>query len=160
MKVKDESEKVGLKLNIQKTKIMASGPITSWQTDGETMETGRDFIWGAPKSLQMVIPWNKKTLAPWKKSYDKPRQHIQKQRQQFTNKAAYSQSYGFSSNHVRMWGLDHKEGWTLKNWFFWTVVLDKTLESVLDSKEIKPVNPKGNQPWLFIGRTDAELKLQ
>ena len=68
----------------------------------------------------------------------------------------YSQSYSFSSSHVRMWELDHKEGWVLKNWCFWTVVLEKTLESPLDSKKIKPVNPKGNQPWVFIGRIDAE----
>ena len=82
MKVKEESEKVGLKLNIQKTKIMASGPITSWQIDGKTMETVTDFIFLAPKSLQMVTAAMKfwKTLAPWKKSYDQPRQHIKKQR--------------------------------------------------------------------------------
>ena len=80
MKVKEESEKVGLKLNIQKTKIMASGPITSWQIEGKTMETVRDFILGAPKSLQMMTATMKlkKMLAPWKKSYDKPRQHIKK----------------------------------------------------------------------------------
>ena len=97
-------------------------------------------------------------LAPWKKSYDQPRQHIKKQRYYFTDKGPYCQSYGFFSSHVWMWELDHKEGWTLKNWCFWTVVLEKTLESPLDSKEIKPVNPKGNQPWIFIGRTDAEAE--
>ena len=87
MKVKEESEKVGLKLNIQKTKIMASVPITSWQIDGETMETVTDFILGAPKSLQMVIAAMKlKMLAPWKKSYDQPWQHIKKQRHHFVNK--------------------------------------------------------------------------
>ena len=69
-----------------------------------------------------------------------------------------SQSYGFSSSHVRMWELDHKEGWALKNWCFQSVVLEKTLESPLDGKEIKSVNPKGNQPWIFIGRTDAEAE--
>ena len=101
-KVKEESEKVGLKLNIQKTKIMASGPITSWQIDGETMETVGFFSW-APKSLQVVIAATKlKALAPWKKSYDKPRQHIKKQRHYFSNKGPSSQSCGFSSGHVWM----------------------------------------------------------
>ena len=97
-------------------------------------------------------------IAPWKKSYDKPRQHIIKQRHYFANKGPSSQSYGFSSSHVQMWELDHKEGWVPKNWCFQTVVLEKTLESSLDSKEIKPVNPKGNQPWIFIGRTDEEAE--
>ena len=90
------------------------------------------------------------------KSYDKPRKHIKKQRCHFAGKGSYSQSYGFSSSHVRMWELNHKEGWALKNWGFWTVVWEKTLESPLDSKEIKPVNSKENQPWIFTGRTDAE----
>ena len=94
--------------------------------------------------------------APWKKSYDKPRQCIKKQRHHFSNKGPYSQSYGFSNSHVRMWELNHKEGWAWKNWCFWTVMLEKTLESPLDCKEIKPVNPKGNQPWIFTGRTDTE----
>ena len=117
---------------------MASGPITS----------------RAPKSLQLVMqPWNQNSLALLKKSYDKPRQHIKKQRQHFSDKSPYSQSYGFSSSHVWMWELDHKQGWVLKNWCFWTVVLEKTLESPLDRKEIKLVNSKGNQPWIFIWRT-------
>ena len=97
-------------------------------------------------------------LAPWKKSYDQPRQHIKKQRHYFTNKGLSSQSYGFSSTHVWMWELDHKESWAPKNWHFWTVVLEKTLESSLDCKEIIPVNPKGNQSWIFTGRTDAEAE--
>ena len=98
-------------------------------------------------------------LASWKKSYDKPRQHIKKQRYYFADKGPSSQSYGFSSSHVWMWELlGHKESWTQKNWCFWTVVLEKTLESPLDCKEIKPVNPKGNQSWIFIGRTDAEAE--
>ena len=92
--------------------------------------------------------------APWKKSYDKPRQRIKKQRHHFANKGLYSQSCGFSSSHVWMWKLDLKEGWAPKNWRFQTVVLEKTLESPLDSKEIKPVHLKGNQPSIFIGRTD------
>ena len=92
------------------------------------------------------------------KSYDKPRQHIKKQRHHFADKGPCSQGHGFSSSHVRICELDHKEGWAPKNWCFWTVVLEKTLESRLDSKEIKPVNPKGNQPWTFIERTDAEAE--
>ena len=102
MKVKGESEKVGLKLNIQKTKIMAPGPITSWQIDGETVETVADFIFWAPKSLQMVTAAMeiKKMLTPWKKSYDQPRQHFQKQRHYFIHRGPCSQSFGFSSSHV------------------------------------------------------------
>ena len=97
-------------------------------------------------------------LAPWKKSYDQPRQHIEKQRHYFANKDPSSQSYGFSSTHVWMWELDYNESWAPQNWCFWTVVLEKTLESPLDCKEIKPVNPKGNQSWIFISRTDAEAE--
>ena len=99
-----------------------------------------------------------KTLAPWKKSYDQARQYIKKQRHCFANKGLSSQSYGFSSSHVWMWELDYKESWASKNWCFWTVVLEKALESPLDSKETKPVNLKGYQSWMFIGRTDAEAE--
>ena len=96
-------------------------------------------------------------LASLKESYDKPRQYIKKQKHYFANKNLHSQSYGLSSSHVVwMWELDHKEGWMPKNWCFWTVVLEKTLESPLEVKEIKPVHPKVNQPWIFIGRTFAE----
>ena len=97
-------------------------------------------------------------LAPWKKSYDQTRQHIKKQRHYSADKSLSSQSYGFSSSDAWMWELNYKESWVLKNWCFWTVVLEKTLESPLDCKEIKPVNPKGNQSWIFIGRTDAEAE--
>ena len=97
-------------------------------------------------------------LAPWKKSYDKPRHHSKKQRHYFADKGLYSQSYGFSSSHIWMWELDHKECWAMKNWYFWTVVLEKTLESPLDYKEIQPVHPKGNQLCILIGRTDAEAE--
>ena len=97
-------------------------------------------------------------LTPWKESYDQPRQDIKKQRHSFANKGPSSQSYGFSSSHVWMWELDHKESWEPKNGCFWTVVLEKTLESPLGCKEIQPVNPKGNQSWIFIGRTDAEAE--
>ena len=95
-------------------------------------------------------------LAPWKKSYDQPIQHIKKQRHYFADKHPCSQSYGFSSSHVWMWELGPKESWAQKNWCFWTVVLEKTLGVPLDSKEIRPVNPKGNWSWIVIGRTDAE----
>ena len=97
-------------------------------------------------------------LAPWKKGYDEPRQHFKKQRHYFTNKGLSSQRYGFSFSHVWMWELDYKESWAPKNWCLWTVVLKKTLESPLDCKEIQPVHPKGNQSWIFIGKTDAEVE--
>ena len=97
-------------------------------------------------------------LVPWKKNYDKLRQHNEKQRNYFANKGLSSEICGFSSSHVWMWVLDHKEGWAPKNWCFWTVGLEKTLKSPLDSKEIQPVHPKGNQSWLFIWRTDAEAE--
>ena len=103
MKVKEESEKVGLKLNIQKTKIMVSSPITSWQIDGETMETVTEFMFlGSKITADGDCSHEIKTLAPWKKSYDQPRQHIIKQNHYFTNKGQSSQSYGFSSSHVSM----------------------------------------------------------
>ena len=103
MKVKEESEKVGLKLNIQKTEIMASGPITSWQIDGETVETLTDFVFqGSKITADGDCSDETKTLVPWKKSYDQPRQHIKKQRHYFTDKGPSSQSYGFSSSYVWM----------------------------------------------------------
>ena len=103
MKVKKESEKAALKLNIQKTKNMASGPITSWQIDRETMETVIDFIFLGSKIIaDSDCSREIKTLVPWKKSYDQPRQHIKKQRDYFSNKSPSSQSYGFSSSHVWM----------------------------------------------------------
>ena len=93
-------------------------------------------------------------------SYDEPRHRLKKQRHHFAYKGPYSQSYDFSSSHIWVWELDHKDSWAPKNWCFWTVVLEKTLESPLDSNEIKSVNPKGNQSWIFIGRTDTELELK
>ena len=119
MKVKEESEKIGLKLNIQKTKIMVSGPIASWQIKGETMETDRLYFWGFQNHCGWWLqPWNEKMFAPWKKSYDQPRQLIKKQRHYFANKGPSSQSYGFSSSHVWMWELDYTESWVPKNWCF------------------------------------------
>ena len=102
--------------------------------------------------------WNWKMLAPWKKINDQPRQHIKKQMHYFAKKSPSNQSYGFPSSLVWMWELDYRESWVTKNWCFWTVVLKKTSESPLDCKEIKPVNPKANQSWIFIGRTDAETE--
>ena len=100
----------------------------------------------------------------WKDAYSlegklwPPIQHIKKQRHYFANQGPCSQGYGFSSSHVWMWELDYKESWVPKNWCFWTVVLEKTLESPLDCKEIQPVHPKGDQSWVFIGRTDVEAE--
>ena len=113
-----------------------------------------DFI-----SINLIL-YNKeiKRCLLLRRSYDQPRQHIKKQRRYFANKGPSSQSYGFSSSRVWMWELNYKESWVPKNWCFWTVVPEKSLESPLDSKEIQPVHPKGNQTWIFIGRTDADTK--
>ena len=123
------------------------------------------FSW-APKSLQMVpaamkLKKKKKkaTAAPWKKCYHQPRQHIKMQRHYFANKGLSSQNYGFSSSHVWMWESDHKESWVLKYWCFWILVLEEPLECPLHCKEIKPVNPKRDQSWIFIGRTDADAEV-
>ena len=113
------------------------------------------LFFGAPKWLQTVTAAMKLKDIPWKKSYDQPRQHIKKQRHYFANKGPSNQGYGFSIGHVWLWELDREEGWAPKNWCFWTVVLEKTLESPLHCKEIQAVHPKGNQSWMFIGRTDA-----
>ena len=125
----------------------------------------RLYFGEAPKSLQMVMAAMKLKDAyslegnfPWKESYNQPRQHIKKQRHYFANKGLSSQGYGFSSSHVWTWELAYNESLALKNWCFWTVVLERTLESPSDWKEIQPVHPKGNQSWIFIGRTDAEAE--
>ena len=97
-------------------------------------------------------------FTPWKESYDQPRPHIKKQRRYFANKGPSSQGYGFPSGHVWMWELDYKESWAPKNWYLWTVVLEKILESPLDCKEIQPVHPKWYQSWMSIGRTDVEAQ--
>ena len=159
MKVKEASEKVGLKLNIQKTKIMAFDPITSWRIDGETVETVTEFILGGSRitpdsdcshEIKRCLLLGRKVMT---NLYS-----ILKSRHYFANKGPSSQGYGFSSGHVWMWELDYKEGWVPKNWCFWTVVLEKTLESPLDCKEIQQVHPKGNQSWIFTGRTDAKAE--
>ena len=97
-------------------------------------------------------------LTPWKESYDQPRQHIEKQRHYFTNKGPSGQGYGFSSGHVWMWELDYKESWVPNNWCFWTVLLEKTLESPFNGKDTQLVHPKGDQSWVFIGRTEVEAE--
>ena len=160
MKVKEESEKAGLKLNIQKTKIMASGPITSWQIDGKTMETVRDFIF-----------WSSKITADGDCSHEIKR-HVLFGRKVMSNldsilksrditlltKVRLVKAMVFSVVMLWMWELDYKESWALRNWYFWTMVLEKTFESPLGSMEIKTVHPKGNQSWIFTGRTDAEAE--
>ena len=135
---------------------MVSGPITSWQIDGETVA---DFILGGSKitadgdcshEIKRLVLLGRKVMT----SLD----CILKSRHYFVNKGPSGQGYGFSSSHVWMWELDYKESWMQKNWCFWAVVLEKTLESPLDCKEIQPVHPEGDQSWVFIGRNDAEAE--
>ena len=159
MKMKEESEKVGLKLNMQKTKIMASSPITLWQIDGETIEKVRDFILGG---FEIIADGDysheiKRPLLLGRKAMTSL-DSIVKSRDITFDKVPSSQNYGFSSIHVWMWELDYNESWAPKNWCFWSVVLEKTLESLLDCKEIQLVNPKWNQSWIFIGISDAEAE--
>ena len=161
MRVKEESEKAGLKLNIQKTnKIMASGPITLWQLEGEKVEAVTNFIFlGSRITVDGDYSHDFKRCLPLgRKAMTNLDSVIKKQRHPFASKGLYRQSYGSSISNVRMWELDHEEGWAPKNWCFQIVVLEKTLETPMDSKEIKPVNSRGNQPWIFIGRTDAEAE--
>ena len=138
---------------------MVSSPITSWQIDGEKVETLTDLIFLGSKitsdgdcshEIKRHLLLGRKDMT----NLDS----ILKSRDYFANKCPYSQGYGFSSGHVWMWELDCEESWALKNWCFWTVVLEKTLESPLDCKEIQPVHSKGDQSWVFIGRTDAEAE--
>ena len=155
MRVKEESEKAGLKFSIKK-QIMASNPITSRQIEEEKVEAVTDFLFLGSKitadgDCSCEIRW----LTLEKKAKTNL-DSVLKSRHHLANKGPYSQSYGFSSGHVWMWELDHKEGWVPKNWCFRIVVLEETLESPMDSKEVKPVHPKRNQPWIFTGRTDAE----
>ena len=159
MKVKEESVKADLTLNIQRTKIMVSSPIISWQIDGETMETVTDFIFlGSKISVHGDCSHEiKRHLLLGQKSMTNL-DSILKSRHYFANKVLSSQSYDFSISHDCMWEVGHKEGSAPKNWCFWTVVLEKSLESPLDCNEIKPVNSKGNQSKIFIGRTDAEAE--
>ena len=156
MKVKEEFEKFGTKVNSQKAKIMASSPVTSWQID-ETMETVTHCIFLDSKiTADGDCSHEIKRCLLLGRKFMTNLDSILKSRD---NKGPSSQSYDFSSSHIWMWELDHKESWAPKNWCFWTVAFEKTLESPLDSKEIKPVNPKGYQPWIFTGRTEAEAPI-
>ena len=132
---------------------MASGPIITWQRFGETIETVTDFILGSSKitadgeyslEIKRYLLLGRKTMTNLESV--------------FIARGPYSQSYGSSNSHVQLWELDHKGGWAPESWCFPTMVLEKTLESPLDCKEIKPINPKGEQPWIFIGRTAAETE--
>ena len=154
MKVKEDSGKIGLKLNIQKTKIMASGPITSWQIDGEAMETVTDFIFGGSKitadgDCSHEI---KRRLLLGRKAMTNPYSILKRRDITLPTKICLVEAMVFSCGHVWMWELDYEDSWVLKNQCFWTVVLEKTLE-------IQPVNPKGNQSWMFTGRTVAEAEV-
>ena len=136
---------------------MASGPIMAnrWQNNGNS---DRLYFLELQNHCRWWLHW--KMLAPWKKSDDQPRQYIKKQRRYFANKGPSSQGYGFSRSHVWMWELDYKENWALKNWCFWTVVLEKLLESPLDCKEIQPVYPKGIIPEYSLEGLMLKLKRQ
>ena len=126
---------------------------------GNSGNGGWLYFWGAPESLQMVIAAMKlKDAYSLEGKLWPTRQHIVKQRHYFVNKDLSSQDYGFSSGHVWMWELDCEERWAPKNWCFWTVVLEKTLESPLDCKEIQSVHSKGDQSWVFFGRNDAKAE--
>ena len=157
------------------TSSLLTMPLTVWITtkcgkflkDGNTRPPDlppEKSVWGSSLAIllsqfgnQSVVPCPVVTVASWP-SYRQRRQHIKKQRQHFANNGPSSQSYGFFSSHVWMWELNYKESWAQKNWCFWTVVLEKILESSLECKEIQPVNPKGNQSWIFIGKTNAEAE--
>ena len=162
MKVKNERGKwkIGWKFSIQKTKITASGPITSGQIDGETVERVSDFIFLGSKitedgdcshEIKRCLLLGRKVMTNLD-SIIKSRDII------LPTKVHLVKAMGFSSSHIQMWELDYEESWALKNWCFWTVVLEKTLESPLDCKEIQPVHSEGDQSWVFIGRTDAEAE--
>ena len=153
MKVKEESEKLGLKLNIQKTKIMASGPITSWQIDGETVgNSGWLYFLGSKITADGDCSHEtKRRLFLGRKVMTNLDIILKSRDSTLPTQGPSSQGYGFSSSHVWMWELDYKESWVRKNWCFWSVVLEKTLESPLDCKKIQPLHLKGYQAWVFIG---------
>ena len=159
MSVKEESDNAGLKPSIQKWRY-GIHPITSCQIEGENMEAMTDFIFLGSKitadgdcshEIQRCLLLGKTTMT----NLDSI---LKSQRYCFANKGPSSQSGGFSSSHIWMWELGHKEGWAPKNWCFWTVVLEKTLENPFDCNEIQPVHPKENQSWILIGRTDVEAE--
>ena len=157
---KKESEKIGLKLNIQKTKILAPSPITSWQIDGETMETVTDFILGGSK---ITADGNcsheiKRHLLLERKAMINLDSILKSRDITLPAKVCLVKAMVFSSSCLWIWSLDHKDSWALKYRCFWIVVLEKTLESPLDCREIQPVHSKGNQSWIFTGRTDVEAE--
>ena len=161
MKVKVESEKVGLKLNIQKMKIMASGPTTSWEIDGETVETVADSIFLGSKitadgdcshEIKRHLLLGRKVMT----NLDS----ILKSRHYFANKGPSSQGYGVCCGHVWMWELDCEEGWAPKNWCFWTAVLEKTLESPLDCRRSNQSILKEISPGISLEGMMLQLKLQ
>ena len=141
-------------------KIMASSPFTSWQIDGETVETVTAFIFlGSKITADGDCSHEvKRCLLLGRKAMTNLDSILKSRDITLPKKVHLSQSYGFSSSHIWKWELNYKESWALTNWCFWTVVLEKTLESPLYCEEIKPVNPKGNQSWIFIERTDAEAE--
>jgi len=157
LRVKKHSKKAGLKLNIQKIKIMASGPITSWEIDGEAMETVTDFIFlGSKITADGDCSYEiKRCLLLERKAMTNLDSMLKSRDITLLTKVHIVKAMIFSSSHIWMWELNHKRGWVLKIWCFWSMVLEKILASPLDSKEIKPVNPKGNQSWIFTGRIDA-----
>ena len=157
MKVKEKSEKVGFKLNIEKTKIMASGPITSWQIDGETVKPVADFIFLGSKITASGDCSHeiKRHLLLGRKVMNNLDSILKSRDITLPTKVHLVKAMVFP---VVMWDLDYKESLTLKNWCFWTVLLEKTLESPLDCKEIQPVHPKGDQSWVFIRRSDVEAE--
>ena len=157
MRVKEESENAGLKLNIQKAKLMVSGAITSWKIDVETMKIVTNFIFlnsriTADGDCSHEI---KRSLLLWRKAMTSLDSILKSRGIPLLTKVCIVKAIIFAAV---MWELDHKEGWALKNWCFQTVVLEKTLVRPLDCKEIKPVHSKRNQPWIFTGRTDAEAQ--
>ena len=160
MKVTEESEKVGLKLNIQKTKIMAFRPITSWEIDRETVETVSDVIFlGSKITSDGDCSYEIKICLLLRRKVMTSLDSILKSRDiTLSTKLHLVKAMVFSSSHVWMWELDSKESWVSKKWWFWTVVLEKTLEGPLDCKEVHPVHPKTDQFWVFIGRTDVEAE--
>ena len=160
MKVKEENENVGLKLNIQKTKIMASGSITSWQIDGETVETVTDFIlWGSKITADGDCSHEIKRCLLLGRKVMTNLDRILKSRDYLANKDPSNQSYDFSSSQVWIWEWDYKESWALKNWCFWTVVLEKTLESPLDCKLIQPSILKETSPEYSLVNAEAETPI-
>ena len=161
MKVKEGSEKTGLKLSIQKTKIMASGPITSWQIDGETMEpeTGLIFLGSKITADGDCSHEIKRRLHLGRKVMTNLDSIFKSRDITLSTKVCLVKAMVFPvSGHIWMWKLDCEESWAPKNWCFWTVVLEKTLEGPLDCKEIQPAHSKGDQSWVFIGGTDAKAE--